>query len=140
MDIKEIFELIEVVKEYNGIQDENEGLMEIVQESTETTGGKIVGILWRLVKTADATINELYGQIDKIREENKRLIDGAPYKDKMKNGLKIAYKKEASCEKVLLLLNEGMTQEKIAVVLGVGRATVARRIKEAKSKGIWWKT
>ena len=83
----------------------------------------------------------IYAALEAVSAESSLgVLGNAGYKDKMKNGLKIAYKKEASCEKVLLLLNEGMTQEKIAVVLGVGRATVARRIKESKSKGIWGKT
>lgn len=50
---------------------------------------------------------------------------------KLKTGKKIAYKEQASIEKVNKLKKAGLSYDEIADKLGVSRSTVYRRLKEA---------
>ncbi|MHB8129523.1 MAG: HTH domain-containing protein [Mobilitalea sp.] len=53
---------------------------------------------------------------------------------KVKNGMKIAFKKEVSIEKVQELRNQGLSYEQIAEKLNVSRATIGNRIREIKKQ------
>ena len=50
----------------------------------------------------------------------------------LKKGDKIAYKKEASLEKIELLKKKGMSNWRIGNELGVSQSTIYRRLKESK--------
>lgn len=56
--------------------------------------------------------------------------------EKVKAGQKIAYKDDASCEKVLTLYRKGMTRKEIAEQLGVSRKTIDRRVNTLIKEGM----
>ena len=53
---------------------------------------------------------------------------------KVENGMKIAFKKEVSIEKVQELRNQGLSYEQMAEKLNVSRATIGNRIRELKKQ------
>lgn len=98
---------------------------------------KVTGFLWHVV-------NELIKENASLREANKRLQEEKQHLEtvishynrnylqraRLKAGVKIAYKKNVTIEKILELKKKGLTLDEIANTLGVCKTTIWRRLKE----------
>ncbi|MDN5300937.1 MAG: hypothetical protein PWQ60_451 [Thermoanaerobacteraceae bacterium] len=98
---------------------------------------KVTGFLWYVT-------NELIKENASLREANKRLQEEKQHLEtvishynrnylqraRLKAGVKIAYKKNVTIEKILELKKKGLTLDEIANTLGVCKTTIWRRLKE----------
>jgi response regulator of citrate/malate metabolism len=98
---------------------------------------KFTGFLWYVT-------NELIKENASLREANKRLQEEKQHLEtvishynrnylqraRLKAGVKIAYKKNVTIEKILELKKKGLTLDEIANTLGVCKTTIWRRLKE----------
>ncbi|GAQ24135.1 helix-turn-helix domain-containing protein [Tepidanaerobacter syntrophicus] len=98
---------------------------------------KVTGFLWYVT-------NELIKENASLREEKQRLEAEKKHLEevishynrnylqraRLKAGIKIAYKKNVTIEKILELKKKGLTLDEIANTLGVCKTTIWRRLKE----------